>query len=388
MFKMTQKTRLIFLSAACWAVLSLSATAADDAQPRRFAASAGGKLVLDLVAGADVKVQGTGGSSIVVASSASCTPPCDIDFDETRGGLKITTRFVESGGRQTSNILFDIQVPARFDIEIESSGGGLSIDGVEGTFAGQTSGGALTLNDVQGQARLKTMGGRIKLTNSELDGSLETMGGEILFENVVGDVAGKSMGGNVRYKNVQRRGGGVGGPDSLGGGLDEVRPDTVQISTMGGKISIEDAPEGADLHTMGGDITVRDARRFVRAKTMGGDVTIDSVDGWVQATTMGGDITVAVTGRGGDITLTSMGGDVTLRVPAGFGMDLDLEIAYTRNSKQSFAIEAPGGLKSTSSPEWDHRQGTPRKYIRTVGAVGGGGHNVKLRTVNGNIKIE
>ena len=43
-----------------------------------------------------------------------------------------------------------------------------------------------------------------------------------------------------------------------GEGLDDRTAETVQISTMGGEIEVEDAPEGADLHTMGGDIRVTD----------------------------------------------------------------------------------------------------------------------------------
>ncbi len=114
---------------------------------------------------------------------------------------------------------------------------------------------------------------------------------------MVGDVRGSSMGGNVRYKNVRSRGG-RSVAERTGGGIDEVDPDTVQISTMGGEIEVEEAPEGADLHTMGGDIEVHGARRFVRAKTMGGNIEIESIDGWVQATTMGGNIDVHVTRPG------------------------------------------------------------------------------------------
>jgi hypothetical protein len=74
-------------------------------------------------------------------------------------------------------------------------------------------------------------------------------------------------------------------------------------------------------------------------------------------------------------------------VPRGFGMDLDLEIAYTRNSSQEFRIDAPGGLRSTVTDDWDPSHGTPRKYVRQRGAVNGGGNRVKIRTVNGNITL-
>lgn len=365
-------------------------SAATGSQPttREFRAAAGGKLVLDLETGGSVEIEGTGGSTVSVTYALTCSPACDIAFDETGGGLKITTSYREHKRNASSNVDLEIRVPRSFDVELDSMGGGLSIDGVDGTFIGETKGGELTLHDVKGAAKLVTMGGEIKVTDSELDGFLKTMGGEVTVENVTGDVRGSSMGGNVRYRNVRRKGGTIASPDDLGKPIDDASGDSVQISTMGGDVEIKDAPEGADLHTMGGNIVVEDARRFVRAKTMGGDITIGAVDGWVQAVTMGGDIEVNLTGGGGDVTLTDMSGNVTLRVPPGFGMNLDLELAYTRNSSQEYRIEAPGGLKPTVSPDWDHGKGTPRKYIRTSGAVNGGGHKVKIETVNGNVTVK
>lgn len=382
---MSKRAALCVFAVACLGLAG--ATPAAEMRTREFRASDGGKLELDLDAGGSVTITGDGGSAIVVAYSSSCTPACEIGFEESGAGLEISTRFSERGSRQKSDIDLEIRVPRRFDVKIESAGGGLKIDGIEGRFSGQTMGGELVLHAVRGQARLKTMGGRIQLTDSELDGSLETMGGEVLFENVIGDVKGSSMGGNVRYKNVRRRDGGLGSPPRVEGHEREITSNTVQISTMGGKIEVDEAPEGADVHTMGGDIEIADARRFVRAKTMGGDIEIAAIDGWVQATTMGGNVQVTVTGGGGDVELVSMSGDVDLTVPSGFGMDLDLEIAFTRNSRQDYRIEAPGGVTSTVTPDWDDDKGSPRKTIRASGPVGGGGHKVTIRTVNGNITI-
>jgi len=204
---------------------------------------------------------------------------------------------------------------------------------------------------------------------------------------VVGDVEGSSMGGNVSYKNVQRRSGGAGSPPRTGQDLAEITRDTVQISTMGGAIEVKDAPEGADVHTMGGNIEIEDAARFVRAKTMGGDIRIRSIDGWVEATTMAGDVEVSVTGDGGDVKLDSYSGNIVLDLPPGFGMNLDLQIAYTRNSSKTFDIEAPGSAPTTVSSDWDYGSGTPRKYIRRSESVNGGGNAVTIRTVNGNITV-
>jgi len=378
--------RILFVAALL--VLTTAAFAAFDGN-RKFDASSGGTLILDLKAGGTVSITGHGGAGIEVSYSVSgpSADDCKVEFvsRESADELKIITDYTDRGRSHSSSIRFEVRVPDRFNVELDSMGGGLSIDGVEGEFSGKTMGGELILHDVRGEARLTTMGGQIRLTDAELDGSLKTMGGEVLFENVTGDVTGSSMGGNVRYKNVQRRDGKIGSPDRLSE-TDETTMETVQISTMGGAIEIEDAPEGASLHTMGGDIRVTDARRFVRAKTMGGDILIESVDGWVKATTMAGDVEVTVTGSGGDVELTSMSGDITLHVPSGFSMDLELEIAYTRNSRQDYRIDTPFGLSEVRTREWDYDKGSPRKYIRASGSTGGA-NRVEIHTINGNITI-
>jgi DUF4097 and DUF4098 domain-containing protein YvlB len=160
----------------------------------------------------------------------------------------------------------------------------------------------------------------------------------------------------------------------------------IKAKTYGGDIEVARA-EKVNVTTMGGDIDVAEAPIGAKVKTMGGDIEIGEVDGWVQATTMGGDVDVTVVGRGGEIDLTSMGGDITLIVPSGFGMDLDVELAFTKNARGTYTIEAPGGLQETVSDDWDRSHGSARKYRRVQGAVNGGGETVTIRTVNGDIRI-
>jgi DUF4097 and DUF4098 domain-containing protein YvlB len=382
------KKSLIAVVIVAWAAAH-AAAAEPQSGTREFRAGAGGKLTLDLRSGGSVKVSGTGGSSVTVTYKLACAPACTIDFDQSGSDVTVKTRFAEGTQHQSADVDLDIRVPSRFDVALDSMGGGLEIDGVKGTFQGETKGGELILHDVDGDAKLKTMGGEIRVTDSTLDGSLHTMGGAVTIENVVGDVKGSSMGGDVRYKNVRRKDGSPASPSRGDGSASaaDVTPDTVQISTMGGAIHTEDAPEGADVMTMGGDIEIKNARRFVRAKTMGGDIAVDSADGWVSATTMGGNIDVTVTGSGGDVTLTSMSGNVVLHVPPGFGMKLDLEVAFTKNSRKEYSITAPGRDPQTVSPDWDYGQGSPRKYIRKSGSVNGGSHAVTVKTVNGDITV-
>ncbi|MEM7357198.1 MAG: DUF4097 family beta strand repeat-containing protein, partial [Acidobacteriota bacterium] len=205
-----------------------------------------------------------------------------------------------------------------------------------------------------------------------------TMGGKVTLRDIYGDLDGSSMGGNVTLDRVTRRDG-----SSTG--------DAVIISTMGGSIEVGDAPAGAKLETMGGAIRVESAAEYVDAETMGGDIEIGAVAGWVKAVTMGGDIEVRVTGEGSDgadLMLESMHGDVRLIVPRGFGMEVDIEIAYTKRHLGKHEIKTDLPLQLSETDRWVRDHGDPRRYLRGTGTVGDGRHRVEVRTVNGDVILE
>ena len=127
--------------------------------------------------------------------------------------------------------------------------------------------------------------------------------------------------------------------------------------------------------------------KFIKAKTMGGDITIDSVDGTVDAITMGGDISVNSTGEG-NITLVSMKGDITLIVPAGLSMEIDIQLAYTRDSSQNYKITSDFGIKQDETDQWEYEHGSPRKYIYGRGSIGGGRNKIRIETINGNVYLK
>ncbi|HSR66871.1 MAG TPA: DUF4097 family beta strand repeat-containing protein [Acidobacteriota bacterium] len=371
-------------------LIALATATSLPAQPeKRLPASPGQLLVLDLQAGGSVSVIGWDRNEVLVSYDVRTGNPSDfqIDIEETGDGVRVRSGYIRNSRHWSSNMAFNIRVPRQFDIDLDSMGGGLSVVDVEGRFTGKTMGGELSFTNVRGSAEMKTMGGEIHLEDSDLDGSLRTMGGEVLFRNVEGDVRGSSMGGNVRYVNVRRRDGSLAGPDRTGSV--PASSDTVQISTMGGRIDVDEAPEGASVHTMGGDIDVRQSSRFTRARTLGGDIYIESLDGWVEAATNGGDVEVHILGSGGDqhIDLSSLSGDVTLYLPADFAGQLEVRIAYTRDSRKSYRIISDFPLTEQRPAEWDYSRGSPRRYVIGQGTINGGGHPVRLETINGNITI-
>jgi DUF4097 and DUF4098 domain-containing protein YvlB len=267
-------------------------------------------------------------------------------------------------------------VPEKCNLELETMGGDMTVDNVEGTIEGRTMGGELDLSNLKGKVELTTMGGDIRLENSELDGELKTMGGEVRFQDVTGEVKGSTMGGDVTYRGGKKEGG---------------KGKELTISTMGGEIAVDYAPGGANVSTMGGDIDIRYAGVFVKAKTMGGDITVTQLDGGIKASTMGGDIEVNMTGdvKQGNRTvdLSSKGGDITLTLPEDLSIEFNIKLTYTKREERRYEIHSDFPVKIEESEDWDYSQGSARKYITGTGKIGDGKNRVRLETTNGDITI-
>jgi DUF4097 and DUF4098 domain-containing protein YvlB len=361
------------------AVLMLAVPVSSEADMERtFKVESGKTLSVDLETGGNLSISGWDKQEVlVVVDFDGGDEYYDVEIEKTGHGIDISSDMVNGRGHRHAPD-FEIKVPRRFNLDLQTMGGSIEIDNVEGEIEGLTMGGELELTNLRGEIALKTMGGDITCRDSDLDGYVTTMGGEVLMENLVGSVKGSSMGGAVIYKNVTSRDG-----KSTGG--------VVDISTMGGSISVSVAPEGAKVHTMGGDIRIKSAKKFVRAKTMGGDVEIDQIDGWVKATTMGGDIEVTMVGDPDKgerhVTLTSMAGDIDLTVPDGLSMEFDIELAYTKGHEGDYDIHSDFDIEKEKTGTWDRDNGSPRKYIYGKGSVKGGKHRIRIKTINGHIYL-
>ena len=205
------------------------------------------------------------------------------------------------------------------------------------------------------------------------------MGGSIRIEDVDGALDGSTMGGSVTYRNVTGR-------------SSSSTPEPLHITTMGGSIEVDEAPNGAELDTKGGSIEVNRAGNYVKAETMGGSIIIREIDGWVDASTMGGSVEVNMVGdpdKGNrDVYISSKGGDIELIVPQGLSMDFDIELAFTKNSDRDYDIYSDFELKKKRTDEWEGHWGSKRKFIYGTGQYKGGKNKIRIATVNGDITIK
>jgi len=373
---------MLRLAAVLLSVVTLGAPLVSAAEMEKaFPTSAGQKLEVDLKTGGPITIVGWDKDTVSVQATRQGrdSEKASVEMENRPTGVFVGSRFAGTSGHGDASIRLEINIPRRYDVEVQSMGGPVTIENVEGTIRGKTMGGELQLRRLKGMLGLTTMGGPIRLSDSDVDGSVETMGGPVEVDNVTGNVAAKTLGGNVIRRDTRK-------------GQTEGRESEVQINSMGGDIKVDDAPRGAKLRTMGGGIQVGSAKFFVEAATMGGNVSIDDVDGWVEASTMGGSVTVVMSGNPakGDrhVTLSSMSGDITLTVPSELSMDFDIELAFTKGNAGKYSIVSDFPVSQETTPDWDYEGGSPRKVIHGTGAAGTGANPVKIKTVNGNVVMK
>jgi hypothetical protein len=164
----------------------------------------------------------------------------------------------------------------------------------------------------------------------------------------------------------------------------------IRRQRSGGSVTIDEAPNGAAISTGGGRITVGRANGVVSATTGGGDITLGPVDGSAEGHTGSGHVSITIVGDGRakhDVYVTSGNGGADLYLPADLSARLDIETAYTDNFERETRIVSDWDLPVTETRDWDDRQGTPRKYVRATKTLGTGASLVRVRVVNGDVRI-
>jgi hypothetical protein len=185
-------------------VQTTSTTKAVQQLESDFNIPTGKKLNLQLKTGGSVNI--TGWDKEVVSIKLTANGPdwkdCKFEAKETPDVLEIVARYQGSRNSYSTSLHFEIKVPKKLDIQIESAGGALRIIDVAGDLRGRTMGGNLELENVGGEVNLTTMGGNVILLSSEVNGKVQTMSGQVHIEDVTGNIQGSSMSGEVKYINV------------------------------------------------------------------------------------------------------------------------------------------------------------------------------------------
>jgi DUF4097 and DUF4098 domain-containing protein YvlB len=362
-------------------------------------ASPGGRLELDLETGGSVEIRSWDRREVFVHAELAGADwkSTQLAIGPERFGVAVHASPTGDRSHMSTSHRFEIRVPQRYDVRLRSSGGSVTIAGVEGTFEGTTGGGELTLEHARGRASLVTGGGDIQVTDSDLSGSVSTGGGTVKFSSVKGGLKGSSGSGPVIYSDagtgandgteditdvlVNQHSGRITGTQSAG---------FLHIQRAGGTVELDEMPKGGEIQTGGGDIRVRKGAGAIDARTGGGDITIGPIAGSIAASTGAGDVSLQLASVGGkkqDIEVFSGTGKVVVDLPADLNARLEIETAYTDSFGHAAKITSAWAIDRKPVTDWDASEGTPRKFVRATGTAGRGEGLIHIQTVNGDIEL-
>ncbi len=292
-FMKTLLAALILVSFTAVAAFAATEENIHETRP----AKAGGTLVVDVDFGSIDVTPGDGDKVVIDAHrkiEASSKEKEQKYFAEvpiriTTEGDKVIVRAIrqhESLGKQFWHMMgrtrseghYAVKVPANFNVNLDTSGGDISANGltgeikvdtsggdlnfgqIHGDIHGDTSGGDITAKDCDGATNLDTSGGRIEVTGGRGKLNVDTSGGNVTVLNRVGDTKVESSGGKLRLGNISGK---------------------LNAETSGGSVSaILPSPVAGDvrLETSGGGITVvtpSNASLTIDAETSAGSVRSD-----------------------------------------------------------------------------------------------------------------
>lgn len=279
------------LVAACWTALPSSA-AAEDLEAT-IPMEPGGTLRIELPGG---RIEVESHDEPVVELDGYASGRFRFEVEERDDEVLVRGRNEGILPWFLGRVEIRARVPERFSLDLETAGGRIDIQDVEGDVKAKTSGGRIELEEITGEVEVYTSGGRIQA--QEIVGELkaETSGGAIHVSEVSGDVDAYTSGGGIRVREAAGE---------------------VKARTSGGPIEVrfEGPPEG-DLETSGGSIEVEvseDHGFDLDAETSGGRVELDEelrLDGTSERSKVRG----KVGGGGRSLSVKTSGGNVRIRV--------------------------------------------------------------------------
>jgi len=305
-------------------VLGLSTVFAWDTKKleRTFSVNSGGVLILESDIGS-IEVEATTKDEVKVVvlrefkgwdeeEIEDFLEDFTIDFEQKAADVEVTARLRGRRKNMGKNvrIRFMVEVPQKYNVDLKTAGGSISVKDLEGKVDAHTSGGSLSFGKIRGIVNGKTSGGSISLQGSDGDAFIKTSGGSIS----IGEV-----GGNV------------------------------------------------DAHTSGGSISIERANGEVIAKTSGGSINIEEVMGSLNASTSGGSVTAHITKQPkSDCRLNTSGGSINIYLPRSSALSVDAKTGGGR-VECDFDILVKGARKKNQL-RGEINGGGPELYLRTSGS--------------------
>ena len=293
----------LLFSAIFVTVSTVSAQAdVDRVVEKTFTVHPGGNLQVSTQSGR-IDVQTSNDGKVKVTAREHIHADSDSEADALLAKLTLTIEQQDSGVSAVAKyedqpwgfhwdswppvqVDFLVVVPARYNVDLKTSGGGIEVADLDGTVLARTSGGSVALGHISGDVDARTSGGGMRL--------------------------------------------------AAGGAK-------VRLTTSGGSIRVGQAAGPADLRTSGGSIEIDAAENTLLAHTSGGSVRatfVGSLKGDCSLSTSAGQIRVSVdAGAGFDLDAATSAGAVETR-----GLAVTIDSGVLNRSRLTGVVGAGGPM--------------------------------------------
>ncbi len=273
---------------------------------------------------------------------------------------------------------YELTVPREFQVNVETNGGEIRLEGLGGPIEATTAGGSITGTDLGGPARIETLGGNVSLGNVGSELHCSTAGGNIRVGDVEGHTVLETSGGGIQVGHVSGnlRARTAGGSIRIGGADGDITAETA-----GGRIEVGESKGRLSAQTAGGNINITGSLGLVRAETAGGSISLKRILSGIRAQTSAGSIMAQILANANSFEpseLETSFGDVTVYLPAELPVTVQASIEMARGHKilTDFPIQIVSDESSYGPGE-----------VSGEGRLNGGGQLLRIRTVGGNIEI-
>jgi len=203
----------------------------------------------------------------------------EFNIEEKNGDIYVSAK-KSSGIKFLNNINLKIEVsiPEKYNSEISTAGGDISLGSLTGNVELKTAGGNIELKNISGKAELKTAGGNIKIESSSGDIEASTAGGNININGSNGKIEAKTAGGDiiVNYtgdnKGIELK--------TSGGDIKLFLPDNISaniyLKTSSGDIKMG-FPFDGEINKSASKITgkINNGGNTISCKTAGGNIVLE-----------------------------------------------------------------------------------------------------------------
>jgi DUF4097 and DUF4098 domain-containing protein YvlB len=256
-FKLTTYLNAVFV----YLILFYSSASFAETFTENFDVKLGGKLTIKTDAG-----------SIRIETHDQATIELSVKI-ENREGDEFSYRHELSDGNLTVigeierkqnwvrnlKVEFDLLIPKDYNVELNTSGGSLSIEDLVGKLNARTSGGSINVGDIEGDVKL------------------HTSGGSITTDTITGNLDAHTSGGSIRVT------------------VDKQLTEDAKLTTSGGSITA---------------YLLADMQLDINASTSGGRVKSDfEIDGRMKKMSVKG----SINGGGPKLTLKTSGGSIKIK---------------------------------------------------------------------------